>query len=237
MGWVLLFAMLIYLFWFFLRMFLDFIQEYLENKRKKLRYYQDVLIDYKERHEQNLALLARIIHYKFAAIPSCYAIGWDGLPKEKDCPGWGDTFTVYKSKNGKKFHRLYGCCGATERCHVSVYRDAFSKQNLCCKKCCKNYCPPSMEWYDNYLEYYALLLQYKKGSKEERSLISFLNKENIAQKLRKLSIFSQRDIRKDTLELIIYYTSSLNREAFRFRNAAEKKIDKHMQRFNLKCLK
>lgn len=97
---------------------------------------------------------------KTDVIPDQYEIGTDDLPKEKNVNGWGQTFTVYKSRKGYAIHAKLGCCGAKIPKHI--FYIIKSKGLLCfCKKCCKSYEIPDYSWYDKYLHDKKIKSEYK----------------------------------------------------------------------------
>jgi len=84
-------------------------------------------------------------------IPEGYNIDSDGLPREKgiDAPDyWGDTLTLYTPLRHGALHKKQNCSNA--QCHpvnvIDFYvRKKISERNLC-KKCCRDYIVPDLEW-------------------------------------------------------------------------------------------
>lgn len=87
-------------------------------------------------------------------IPTCYEIGADNLPKDKNSVlGWGKSFTLYKTYKGTKLHTKYNCCSLTEPLHIYNCRNYHNFHELLCKKCAYGYVIPDMTWYEDYSKY------------------------------------------------------------------------------------
>lgn len=92
--------------------------------------------------------------YNNICMPDLYEIGSDGLPKEKGCDGWGDSFTLYTTRTGTKYHTKYNCCSATMPHHI--YKCRHYVYNLLCQKCASSYIIPDFDWYDDVKAYIEL---------------------------------------------------------------------------------
>lgn len=68
------------------------------------------------------------------------------LPKDNSNSMYG-TYTVYLSKNGKKFHEKKGCCAAR---YATNYIKALDKYSPCSKCCQRIYVKP--QWFVEYTE-------------------------------------------------------------------------------------
>lgn len=105
-------------------------------------------------------------------VPNDVEIGPDGLPKEKRSNGWGEKFTYYRTRSGKKIHKTYLCNHATIPCHIftyAIYQYHTSPYNIFCSKCCKD-SGPTFYWY----------IEYKKRLQLQKDL------ENLESKIKTL---------------------------------------------------
>lgn len=103
-------------------------------------------------------------------IPSIYEIGKDGLPKDKTSVGWGHSFTVYKSRYGKKLHQQYGCSSATNKRHVYYYYPRIKSELLLCTKCGYRYYIPNLDWYLNIIKRKRLEEEYQSIKSEMKRI-------------------------------------------------------------------
>lgn len=103
-------------------------------------------------------------------IPDKYIIGEDNLPKEKNAYKWGKTFTLYITKKGNKLHSEYGCCSAFIPQHIYSYCNQQKFSYFLCQRCSKNYIPPDMTWYENFLHNEKLKTKYETLAQEKEKL-------------------------------------------------------------------
>ncbi len=153
-----------------------------------LKYIFNTIDEYKRTTESFETTIKRISFlYKFLKetdlppVPDMYEIGIDKLPKEKNSNNWGDTLTLYKTAHGSKLHTKYNCCTATTPTNVCKHITLSYFDSLLCKKCCKNYVYPDVQWYIDIVEYEKYIYEYytlkNKKQHEIKSLSSSYNKK------------------------------------------------------------
>jgi len=87
----------------------------------------------------------------FKLVPDEYEIGDDGLPKEKGADGWGDSLTVYMSRqNGRKIHKIPNCqpIGNKKPIHLYWAQKLYPRSDFCLL-CWKTH--PHLEWFHEYM--------------------------------------------------------------------------------------
>lgn len=119
--------------------------------RKEGRYWKSQRAEYAKLYEGKPA-------EELAGMPLWLEIGDDGLPKEKGKNDWGNTFTVYMTKNGHCFHMRRNCCRATNKTHIVRAR---KNGRRACSKCVRSL--PDLEWYDKYKEIRRIKKKYRIG--------------------------------------------------------------------------
>lgn len=159
--------------------------------------YNNLLYRLKHCLEELIQINNQIERYKIIHIPNMYKIGSDNLPKEKNSvSNWGKTFTLYKTKSGKKLHAKYNCCSATEPLHIYCCRNYRNFSELFCKKCTDNYVIPDLSWYDDYLKHEKAKKQQKNIEKNCDKMweeIRNLYKKCNSIKTKIFIMFSKRD--------------------------------------------
>lgn len=144
-------------------------------------------------------------------IPDLYEIGKDNLPRDKNSgSNWGSSFTMYKTDKGKKLHKTYNCCFATEPVHIYWYRTRCNFSDSLCRKCALPYTLPDLSWYEEYLNCQRL--------KERQS-----RKERECQDLRK-EIETLHKKCNSTINKILIVFSKRNRNALHEANALYNKM-------------
>ena len=156
----------------------------------------DKYIEYKHKvAEMRKELL--IMRYKVKKqMAERFEVGDDGLPKEWAAHKWGRSFTLFKTRNGTKFHTEPGCSSADIAINIwECLQKRDFKQHLC-RKCASFYTPPNLEWYKQYLEWkdkandYTTLLINEKKLKNK--LVERHKDKNSFPLLRILSLFNKK---------------------------------------------
>lgn len=166
--------------------------------KHKISCLTDKIFEYQNQHRELLSICVKLLFLsEEVKIPDPYEIGEDNLPKEKDsnyC--WGNTFTMYKTDNGKKLHAKYNCCFATKPVHIHWYRNYRDFSNFLCLKCARTYTLPDMSWYEKYLECKKLeeRQKYKKSKcQNSRKEIEKLHKKCNSTTTKMLIAFSKKN--------------------------------------------
>lgn len=143
-------------------------------------------------------------------VPQDSELGEDNLPREKNKKGWGNRYTVYVSRYGRKLHLSRGCCNAFVMKNVYEYK-ACSNKDLC-KLCSEMYKIPDMRWVDE------LIL----GKHCEKDYMQKLERYNIAKE-------EAKKLRADCyikLSKFILKHSNKNRDKL---NTAEIRLEAHLK--------
>ena len=149
-------------------------------------------------------------------IPASYEIGTDNLPRDKNGgSNWGNSFTMYKTTQGKKLHPKYNCCFATEPVHICWYRNRCNFSDLLCQKCAWTYTLPDLSWFEKYLDGQRL--------KEKQS-----RKESYCRDLRKEIEMLHKKCNSTTTKILIVF-SKKNRNALREANKKYTEMHKESQ--------
>lgn len=88
-------------------------------------------------------------------MPDGIEIGPDGLPKEVNSSGWGDSLTFYISPSGQAYHMCPTC---TKSAIIPIHA-ANLRNRRPCYRCFP--CAPDMEWYWRYRSILKLLEDYQ----------------------------------------------------------------------------
>lgn len=94
-------------------------------------------------------------------MPDDMEIGPDGLPKEVNSSGWGDSLTFYVSPSGQAYHRRPTC---TKSASIPTHATKLGSRRPC-SKCFP--CAPNMEWYWAYRRIIKQLEEYKVNTLDE----------------------------------------------------------------------
>ena len=94
-------------------------------------------------------------------MPDGIEIGPDGLPKEVNSSGWGDSLTFYVSPSGQAYHRRPTC---TKSASIPTHAAKLGSRRPC-SKCYP--CAPNMEWYWAYRRIMRQLEEYKVNTLDE----------------------------------------------------------------------
>lgn len=90
---------------------------------------------------------------KLAGVPDGVTFDKANLPHYYVDSRTEDNMTVYIAPGGKKYHRTYGCCGATNEIHLFSIADLDEPCHNCVPYKALNYTNPP--WYYRYLQLLA----------------------------------------------------------------------------------
>ena len=160
---------------------------------------------------ESIARIPKELSTLKSTVPSIYEIGKDGLPKDKTSAGWGHSFTVYKTQNGKKLHPQYGCCYATHKKHIYNYYPRLKTEPLLCCRCGYGYKVPDLEWYKDILKRNRLNAEYKNNKEQiTESYFQMRKYHNLCNnRFSKIYIIFSKRAKKDLNELNTEYKKVL----------------------------
>lgn len=193
---IILFAIIFYSSLFFIFFLIDFICSYFDKAKTDIEKFSNLFCELNNYTKELLQKEKQCKTYSEISIPFIYDIGKDNLPREKNCGDyWGKTFTLYKARNGTKFHVKFNCCNAN--IPVNIYQcKKYYQASAMCKKCAEKYVVPDMSWYEDYLKYEKLKAECQRIKDNCADLykeINVLYQKCNSRKTRFLIIFSKRN--------------------------------------------
>lgn len=182
----------------------------------KIMCLTDKIFEYQNQHREVLSICVKLLFLSTEVkIPDAYEIGADGLPRDKNRNSkWGESFTMYKTPNGKKLHKKYNCSSATTPVHIEWYRSYRDFSDYPCHKCARAYTLPDLSWYEEYRECQKLEESQK-------------YKESKCQDLRKEIETLHQKCNSTTTKMLIVF-SKKSRSALREANALYDKMQSEL---------